>query len=336
MGRQKTIVRRDQHHCKICKINLRPSQRDHMDTLQQMRLFVLSVRMGGFSQAARQMNLSPASVSRYVQALEERFGARLLNRSSRRLSLTQAGEMLMERAGRVLQEFDEIQPSVAELGSGNRGRLHVHAREFVGHHLIVPLIRRFMKEHPAIDIVFTLSDRPMDLIESNIDISIRTERSGEMEHMSLVMRQLGSWPRLVCASPEYLNESGRPRKPKDLEQHDCLTYQFHQAAPTWHFRNGPREQQVKVRSRLQSSSGEALRQLALQGQGIALMPQWSVAADIRAGRLEALLESYDVTPTNAPYRHNVFAVYQRARHQAPTVRAFLQELIETIPTAEAQ
>jgi DNA-binding transcriptional LysR family regulator len=206
----------------------------------------------------------------------------------------------------------------------------VHAREFVGQHLIVPLVGRFLESHPAVDVVLTLSDRQMDLIENKIDISIRTERSGEMEHLSLVKRVLGSWPRVVCASPEYLRRRGTPRAPQELAQHDCLTYQFHLAAPVWRFRRGARELRVKVRSRLQSSSGEALRQLALQGQGIVLMPQWSVAADLQAGRLVALLEGHNTTPTEAPFQHNVYAVYQRTRHQAPKLKAFVQALATAI------
>nr|WP_169748303.1 LysR family transcriptional regulator [Xenophilus azovorans] len=304
-----------------------------MDTLQQMRIFVLSVRSGSFSEAGRQMDLSPASVSRYVQALEERFGARLLNRSSRRLSLTHAGEVLLERASRVLQEYDEIEPAVGDVGKGLQGRLHVHSREFVGHHLIVPLVSKFLEQHPDVDLVLTLADRPLDLIENNIDVSIRTERSGEMEHLSLVMRKLASWRRVLCASPTYLERKGVPAAPQDLEHHDCLTYQFHQAAPVWHFRRGRDEEQVKVRSRVQSSSGEALRQLALQGHGVVLMPQWSVAADIAAGRLAALMDDYDTTPTNAPFQHNVFAVYQRARHQSPKLKAFLQILVAAMAEA---
>ena len=325
-----TTALADQHPCISCKIALpdlrMTKKKETMDTLQQIRIFVLAVRSGSFSEAGRQMDLSPASVSRYVQSLEARFGSRLLNRSSRRLSLTQAGEILLERASRVLQEFDEIEPAVANLGKGPQGRLHVHAREFVGHHLIVPLVARFLESHPFIDVVLTLSDRQLDLIENNIDVSIRTERSGEMEHLSLVMRKLGSWPRVICASPAYLRRCGTPGGPQELEQHDCLTYQFHQAAPTWRFRRDAEEEQVKVKSRVQSSSGEALRQLALQGQGIVLMPQWSVAADIEASRLVALLEGYDTTPTNAPFHHNVFAVYQRARHQSPKLKAFVQAL----------
>lgn len=301
-----------------------------MDTLQQMRIFVQVVRSGSFSEVGRQLNLSPASVSRYIQSLEERFGARLLNRSSRKLSLTQAGEVLMERASRVLQEFDEIEPLVADLNQGPQGRLHVHAREFVGHHLIVPLVGRFLETHPLINVVLTLSDRPLDLIENNIDVSIRTERSGEMEHQSLVMRKLGSWPRVLCASPEYLRRRGVPQVPQDLSNHDCLTYQFHHGAPIWHFRRGPDEETVKVRTRLQSSSGEALRLIALKGQGITLMPHWSVSVDIEAGRLVALLAEYEATPTDAPYQHNVFAVYQRARHQSPKLKSFLDALVASM------
>ncbi len=304
-----------------------------MDTLQQLRIFVLTVRSGSFSEAGRQMDLSPASVSRYIQSLEERYGTRLLNRSSRRLSLTHAGEMLLERARRVLQEFDDIEPAVADIGRGIQGRLHVHAREFVGHHLIVPLVSRFLETNTDIDLVLTLSDRPLDLIEHNVDVSIRTERSGEIEHMSLVTRKLGSWRRVVCASPEYLRRMGTPAEPADLAHHHCLTYQFHHAAPVWRFRCGELEHQVKVHSRVQSSSGEALRQLALQGQGISLMPEWSVKADVLAGRLVALLADFDATPTNAPYRHNLFAIYQRSKHQSPKLKFFLQSLAEVMRQA---
>ncbi len=305
-----------------------------MDTLQQMRIFVLSVRSGSFSEAGRQMDLSPASVSRYVQALEERFGARLVNRSSRRLSLTHAGEVLMERASRVLQEYDEIKPAIADVGQGLQGRLHVHAREFIGHHLIAPLTARFLEQHPEVDVILTLSDKPLDLIENNIDVSIRTERGNEIKQLSLVMKKLGSWPRVVCASPSYLHQRGKPRTPLELAQHDCLTYQFHQAAPVWHFRRGKEEEQVKVHARVQSSSGEALRRFALQGQGIALMPLWSVSADIEAGRLVAVLQGYHATPTNAPFQHNVFAVYQKARHQSARLKAFLQTLVASMSQAE--
>lgn len=299
-----------------------------MDTLQQMRIFVMTVRSGSFSEAGRQMDLSPASVSRYIQSLEERFGVRLLNRSSRRLSLTHAGEAFLERARSVLREFDAIEPAISEIGKGLHGRLHIHAREFVGQHLIVPLVARFLAANEGVDLVLTLSDKPLDLIENGIDVSIRTERSGEIEQMSLVARRLGSWRRVVCASPAYLARRGVPQVPTDLEQHDCLAYQFHHAAQVWRFRLGAIEEQVKVRSHVQSSSGEALRQLALAGQGIALMPEWSVAADLQKKRLVALFDKHDATPTNAPFRHNLFAVYQRSKHQTPMLRTFLQSLAE--------
>lgn len=303
-----------------------------MDSLFEMRLFALAVRTGSFSEAGRQMGMSPASVSRHISRLEETLGARLLNRSSRYLSLTQAGELFLERANRILQEVDEIRSAVEDLGVGLHGRLHVHARVLVGRHLIVPLLSRFLEMHPKVDLSLTLSDQPLDLIENGIDITIRSGSPHKQGGLSLVMRVFGSSSRVLCASPDYVQRLGAPSTPEDLTNHACLTYRFDFGQPIWRIQSGEGDRLIKVRSRVQSSDGEGLRLLALQGSGIALLPRWSVAGDIRAGRLVELLPGSTIAPADAPFGSEVYALYQRSRHQAPKLRAFIDLLADEIHT----
>jgi DNA-binding transcriptional LysR family regulator len=262
-----------------------------------------------------------------MNALEDHFGVRLFNRSSRHQSLTQAGKLLLLRAGDWVRDFDDISSNMLELGSTRRGRLHVHARAFVGQHLILPMIDNFMSKYTEIDLELTLSDREVDIISDNIDVSIFTEHGRGQENADLVMRLLNSSPRFVCASPSYLAKRGVPVRPEDLEKHDCLTYQFHHGAPVWHFQTGDQEQQVFVRPRVQSSDGETLRWLALKGQGLLLAVEWAVEKELAKGDLVKVLVDYDAAPGGAPYHHNAYALYQRASYQSPRLKLFLKELL---------
>lgn len=295
-----------------------------MDAISELRLFILVLSSGSFSAAGRQLGLSPASVSRQINRLEDSLGTRLINRSSRRISLTEAGELFRERVFAILRDIDETRMAVTELGKSPQGMLHVHSTYLIGQYLILPMVPDFLKQYPGINLQLTFSEEPIDLVEKNVDVSIRREATNL--GLSLMIRKLGSCSRVLCASPGYLKTRGEPRSPEELGGHLCLTYRFDLGDHTWRFKSASGIKKVAPASIVQSNSGEALRRLALSDQGIALLPRWCVEADLKAGWLVAIMKGYEFAPTNVSFLYSIYAVYQRARHQAPKVRAFLNVL----------
>ena len=299
--------------------------------LDEIRLFVSIVRMGSFSAAGRERGFSPASVSRQISSLETDLGVRLLNRSSRSISATEAGQLFLERAIKILEDIDDMRGRVAELGRVPVGTLNVHARGLIGTHLVVPVVSEFLRLHPAVDMALTLSDDPVDLASRNIDVSIR---GPEVKEGGLMMRKIGSSHRVLCASPAYLVKHGEISAPSDLIAHHCLTYRFNFNAPAWSFSGTNGVTSIQIPSKVQSYDGEALRLLALDGAGIALLPFWSVARDISDGRLIQLLPDFQVAPNGASFRYTVYALFQPGRQQSPKLRAFINVLAHSLRRRE--
>lgn len=294
-----------------------------MNSLRAMHAFVQVVRLGSLSSAGRKLSTSPASISRYIQALEDHVGARLLNRTSRRLSLTEAGETYLRHAEQILQQTEEMHQNIAQLQKSPIGTLRVHSRVAVGQLIVIPSLPRFFLSNPEIKLDLQLSNQNVDLIKDNIDLDIRI---GRIQDVDLIARRLLESERLVCASPAYLKRSKTIVRPSDLAQHNCLTYRVGLGQVNWYFEdNMAQTTKVPVTGSLQTDYGPALRECALQGTGIILTPKWSVWNDLRAGTLVRLLPEYRVTLQE--YDDGVYALYQRSRFTSTKVKLFLDHLV---------
>jgi DNA-binding transcriptional LysR family regulator len=287
-----------------------------------MRIFVAVVQNGSLSSAGRQLGLSPASVSRHIGALEKTLGCRLVNRTSRKLTLTEAGELYYTKVGEILHQIAEANDSVAELQAQPRGTLRVHSRVLVGHLHIVPLLSEFLARYPQITVDLLMSNRVIDVVEQNIDVDIRI---GKLVDSSLVARKLAASERVVCAAPAYLKGRTPVAHPTDLAGHNCLTYRINVGRTVWRFLDGAGTlQEIPVQGSLTTDNGYALLNATLAGVGVALMPDWSVRDHLASGRLVRLLPGYRVS--HIEFDNGIYAVFQKSRHMSAKVRAFIDYL----------
>jgi DNA-binding transcriptional LysR family regulator len=287
-----------------------------------MRIFVAVVQNGSLSSAGRQLGLSPASVSRHIGALEKTLGCRLVNRTSRKLTLTEAGELYYTKVGEILHQIAEANESVAELQAQPRGTLRVHSRVLVGHLHIVPLLSEFLARYPQITVDLLMSNRVIDVVEQNIDVDIRI---GKLVDSSLVARKLAASERVVCAAPAYLKGRTPVAHPTDLAGHNCLTYRINVGRTVWRFLDGAGTlQEIPVQGSLTTDNGYALLNATLAGVGVALMPDWSVRDHLASGRLVRLLPEYRVS--HIEFDNGIYAVFQKSRHMSAKVRAFIDYL----------
>ena len=308
-----------------------------MDSLQRMRIFVRVVQAGSLSAAGRAIGLSPASVSRHISALEDQVGGRLINRTSRKLAPTQLGQVYFEKAARVLEQIDEMADLVSEHQGSPRGLLNVHCRISVGSHFLAPALPRFMAAYPDVEVRLWLSEEPRDVIDHNIDVAIRL---GNLDEPNLMVRKLCSGvERVLFASPAYLESHPPVREPDDLLGHNCLTFcldgKLEGGDAAWHFRTADgTSKELRVSGTLQVNDGHFLRQAALAGSGIAVLPAWMVADDLKAGTLVRVLPRSWVTPTT--FDHSIYAVYHKSPRLSPKVRVFLDFLAELFQGAEPE
>ncbi len=303
-----------------------------METLHAIRLFVRTVQDGSLSAAGRHVGLSAASVSRHINALEGSLGVRLLNRSSRKLSLTEPGEVFYRRVEPILADLKDASEAVTHFHSGLVGTLRVRAPITAGTVVIAPALPRFLEQYPDLKVDLRLSNlNAVDLAGEDIDIDLRV---GTLEDSTLIGRKLSPSVPVVCASPAYLAGRTIPRVPEDLVAHNCITYERNLARPTWRFRaaNGV-VKELSVTGSLRTDNGVVLRAALVQGVGIGLMPAWSVADELAAGRLVRLFTDYEVTPTDFGY--SVYAVYQHNRRGSAKVVAFVDFLADLFRRAAA-
>ena len=296
-----------------------------MDNVKAMRLFLTVVQTGSLSGAGRQSGLSPASVSRQITALEDDLGVRLLNRTSRRLSLTEAGQVYLEHAERLLQDIDELRDAVSQMAVKPRGTLRIQSRISLGTQHVAPLIPTFLALYPDLKIDLWLTDNDLDLTEHGIDLAIRT---GNLSDSTLIGRRLASSPRVICASPEYWAEHGKPATPEALMDHNCLTYRFEfgTAAALWQFRIDTGQSiNIQVAGNFQTNNGEALRVATLSGLGVAMLPAWSVKGHLKAGSLERVLSDYETTVSDLDF--GIYAVYLSRRNLSAKTRLFVDHLV---------
>ena len=296
-----------------------------MDNVKAMRLFLTVVQTGSLSGAGRQSGFSPASVSRQITALEDDLGVRLLNRTSRRLSLTEAGQVYLEHAERLLQDIDELRDAVSQMAVKPRGTLRIQSRISLGTQHVAPLIPSFLALYPDLKIDLWLTDNDLDLTEHGIDLAIRT---GNLSDSTLIGRRLASSPRVICASPEYWAEHGKPATPEALMDHNCLTYRFEfgTAAALWQFRIDTGQSiNIQVAGNFQTNNGEALRVATLSGLGVAMLPAWSVKDHLKAGSLERVLSDYETTVSDLDF--GIYAVYLSRRNLSAKTRLFVDHLV---------
>ncbi|MCG2591932.1 LysR family transcriptional regulator [Ramlibacter sp. XY19] len=289
-----------------------------MDRFLELRSFTEVVDAGSFVAAADQLSLSKAAISRHVAELEARLGVRLLHRTTRKLSLTDEGEVFYARSRDVLAGLEEAE---AELTSRSReavGQLRVSAPVSFGIQHLAPVWGQFRQKHPKVALEVNLSDRVADLAEEGFDVAIRIAR---LPSSSLVSRQLAATRMVLCASPPYLKRAGKPAHPSDLARHAVVAYSYWSERDTWEF-DGP-EGRVAVRTDpwLRTNNGDVCRAAALQHQGIILQPTFIVGADLASGKL------VEVLPRYRSLTLGIHAVYQSRKHLTPKVRLLVDFLV---------
>ena len=289
-----------------------------MDTLGDMTAFVRVVEARTFTAAAQRLGWSKSVVSRRLAELEERLGARLLNRSTRRLSLTEAGRAYYDRCVRILADIEETEASVASLHAEPRGQLSINAPMSFGMRHLPSAIADFMANYPEVSIDLVLNDRFVDLIDEGYDLALRI---GTLADSALYARKLAACRRVLAASPDYLARHGEPRHPGDLAHHQCLVYSMNSNADTWRL-TGPDGQQINARiaGRLSVNNGDVLREVAVSGRGIVLLPSFLICDQLADGSLVPVLTPYG--PSDIP----LHAVYPHNRHLSAKVRAFVDFL----------
>ena len=287
--------------------------------IQHLKVFIQVVQQGSFAGAARQLDLTPSAVTRAVAALETTLGARLLQRTTRKVALTEAGAAYLERVRPLLDELErageELQANTGQVG----GTVRVTASVAYGQTVLVPMLPALHAKHPALEIDLILSDTMLDLVAQRIDVALRL---GPSVDSSLVGMQVRPVRFRVCASPAYVRKHGRPRQPADLARCDCLRFPLPGYRTQWTFRdqNGHAEI-VAVRGWLVMSTALALHRAALDGLGPTLLGDWLIDADIAAGRLVDLFPSHEVTATN--FDSVVSLLYASREHVPRRVRAFV-------------
>ncbi|GGP21084.1 LysR family transcriptional regulator [Silvimonas iriomotensis] len=288
----------------------------------ELEVFVRVIELGGFSAAARACNMTPSAVSKLVSRLEQRLGARLINRSTRQLKLTPEGCVFYERGIRVLADLDEAE-RCASIHSTPRGRVRINANVPFGHHFLLPLTPQFLTQYPDVTLDIVLTDEVVDILEQRTDVAVR---AGPLKSSSLTARKLGQTRMIIVAAPACLARHGTPVTPDDLLAHNRLGANYARSQSGWPLRHEGQDITVPVSGNAQASDGEALRHLALAGLGLARLAAFQVKDDIAAGRLVPVLEH-----ANPGDEEEVHAVFVGQGSYLPLrVRALLDFLVERV------
>lgn len=285
-----------------------------MDRIDTMRAFVTVVNEGTFTRAAERLDTSPQLVSKYVAQLETHLGVRLLNRTTRRLHLTEAGTRYHQRAQQILADIDDMEDQLGDLQTQARGTLRISAPVSFAIRHMAPLLSQFQQAHPAVSIDLQLNDRKVDIVEEGFDIALRI---GHLKSSSLIARRIAPIRLVLCASPEYLARHGTPRHPDDLRDHRYLRYSYMDPEASPAIYRGFQGGQRSGRDELVSNNGDVLVAAAEAGAGIALQPTFISGAAIRAGQLQVLLPDYEPEPMS------LYAVYAHRQLLASKVRCFI-------------
>ncbi|MBD9527524.1 LysR family transcriptional regulator [Paracoccus sp. PAR01] len=285
----------------------------------EMQVFVRVVEAGSFSEAARQLLMTPSTVSKLIARMEDRLGARLIERSTRRLSLTDEGRLFYERSGALLSELDDIEREISLGAASAGGTVRVNASVAFGVLAIEPLLPEFWRTYPNVVVDLSLSDDIVDLYLDRTDVAFRV---GSLADSSLLARKIGVAHRKIVASPAYLDAHGTPVTIEDLDRHNCLGFNFRRAAPVWPLREGGRIVDRMVGGNLLANNGETVRRFALAGMGLARLGDYHVRADLVAGRLVEVLAD-----AGHGDEEDVHALYLGGQRMPQRIRLFLDFMV---------
>jgi len=293
-----------------------------MKSLTDIAVFVQVVESGSFTAAAERLDISKSVVSKYVTRLEDYLGARLLNRTTRRLSLTEVGRVFYDRSRKGLADIEDAQLEVSRLQAEPRGTLRINVPMSFGILHVAPALPEFQRQYPDLTVDMNLDDRKVDVIEEGFDVSVRIS---ELPDSSLVARRIAPCRHAVVASPSYLEQHGTPRSPEDLHDHNIITYRYQESSNIRHFQSKDTKSiSVDVSGSLIMNNSLAIRESIREGIGITRTPTFVVGKDVQEGRLVKVLTGYETLEVE------IFLVYPQRRHLAPKVRAFVDFMAERI------
>ena len=290
-----------------------------MDRIDSMGVFAKVVAKQSFSGAARELRLSQAAVSKHVRALEDWLGARLLDRTTRRLNVTEIGALVYERCERILGEVDEVRQSTSALQTAPRGILHLAAPVSFGITQLGPALADYLSRYPDVVVDATLEDRFVDLVEEGFDLALRV---GTLKDSSLIVRRLAPVRFVLCASPGYVKKHGAPRRPDDLANHRCLFYSLRAVPGEWRFVAPEGEVALRISGRFRSNSGNMLYEAMLAGAGIGMVPTFVAGRDLAEGRLVELMPDY------RPAESELSAIYPPGKSPSAKVRSLIDFLVD--------
>jgi DNA-binding transcriptional LysR family regulator len=294
-----------------------------MDEMLTNRAFLQVAESGSFSAASIKMDVSVATVARQVNSLEAELGVKLMNRSTRALSLTEAGMLYAERIRDVMSDLDALKREVASYQKDVKGLLRVHLRRSVGSQVIVPALPDFMRAHPDVKLEVTLTDERADLVAQGIDVAVWL---GELQESRLIARKLSPGNRVICCSPAYAETHGLPKTPQELSQHNCIVYLAKSYDSSWRLTYGGKTTSVNVSGNLKSESSAVLLVSALNGLGLAMLQEAMVRKAIASGELINVFPNYQVSSTNTVV--GLYAVYSGRKKLTAKSRAFIDFLVD--------
>jgi DNA-binding transcriptional LysR family regulator len=290
-----------------------------MDRFTSMQVYTTVVELGSFTAAANVFRMSPGMVTKHINAIEKRLDATLIKRTTRRLQVTEVGKAYYESCKDILKKIEDAEAGTAILSGKPKGLLKVSASLWFGSITLTPIVCDYLNHFPDVSVELSLSDRFVDIIDEHFDVAIRI---GELSDSSLIARKLTNFELSICASPAYLNKHGTPTKPEDLKNHECLGFTNWRSQSGWKVVEKALTNQGVSHSRFDSNNGQALREAALKGIGIILMPKVLLEKDIQAGQLVEVLKAF--TPPSRP----VNAVYPKERQTTPKLASFVDYLVE--------
>ena len=292
-----------------------------MDRLTSMRVFVAIAELEAFTAAADRLDMSRAAVSKYITDLEQHLGGRLFNRTTRKVSLTEAGHAYFTRCKQVLEDIEDAESVVSGLSSEPRGVLRLSVPMSFGFRQLAPIIADFHRKYPGIEVDLSLNDRIIDVVEEGYDLVLRITQP---EDSSLVARRIADCRFAIAASPDYLKRHGQPQRPEDLSDHQCLQYSYAWSTQLWKLREANDDIRIRVTGPLTTNNGEMICAAAIEGMGICLLPTFICCDALRTGQLQQILSDHTPAPIG------IYLVYPSSRLLSTKVRRFIDHTVECI------
>lgn len=291
-----------------------------MDSFSDIAFFALLVKQGSMAATAQELGLTPPAVSKRLALIEKRLGVRLLQRTTRQISLTPEGETYLTEGAHVLANLEELERSVSGSRNTPKGVIKIGATLGFGRRFIAPAIAKFSDLYPEVEVQLTLNDRPINIVEKGLDVVIRF---GELPDVRLTARLLANNHRVLCGAPSYLKRMGEPENPKDLSKHQCLFIrEADESYGTWHFHQGQKTETVKVQGPLTSNDGESVIKWALEGRGIMVRSIWDTEQYIKNSQLKVILSDWDLPGAD------IYAVFPTRNNLSAKTRAFVDFLLD--------